>query len=83
MSTIEKRLNKFYQKPIPNNITFEEIEVLAKYFGCVVVSGGSHMKIVHQPSGTVIPIPRHGKCVGEAYIKQLKILFNSINEEEL
>lgn len=82
MSTIEKRLRRFYRKPIPNDITFEEIEVLAKYFGCIVVGGGNHMKIIHRLSGTVIPIPRHGKTVKETYIKQLKNLFAQINEEE-
>lgn len=82
MSTTEKRLKKFYQKPIPNDITFDEVESLAKYFGCIVIGGGNHMKVVHKPSGTVIPIPRHGKTVKEAYIKQLKILFDSLKEEK-
>lgn len=81
MSTLEKRLKKFYRKPIPNDITFEEVESLAKHFGCIIVGGGSHPKVVHQSSGTVIPIPRHGKSVGEAYIKQLKMLFDTIKEE--
>ena len=80
MSTIEKRLKKFYKKPIPNDITFDEVQSLAEYFGCIVVGGGSHMKVVHPDSGTVIPIPRHGKTVKEAYIKQLKTLFDSIKE---
>lgn len=81
MSTIEKRLKKFYRKPIPNDITFDEVQALAEYFGCTVVGGGNHMKIVHSSSGTVIPIPRHGKTVKEAYIKQLKALFDKIKEE--
>ena len=82
MSTIEKRLKKFYRKPIPNDITFEEIEVIAKYYGCQVSTGGNHSKkIVHVPSGTVIPIPIHGKNVKEAYIKQLKDLFDLIWED--
>lgn len=79
MSTIEKRLEKFYRKPIPNDITFEDIEALSNYFGCIVVSGGKHSKkIVHPPSGTVIPIPMHGKYIKEAYVKELKKLFDSI-----
>ncbi len=82
MSTIDKRIKKFYRKPIPNDITFDEIEVIAKYFGCQVVSGGNHSKkIVHVPSGTVIPIPIHGNTIKEAYIKQLKTLFDKIKEE--
>lgn len=83
MSTIEKRLKKFYRKPIPNDITFDEVEALAKYFGCDVVSGGKHSKkVVHVPSGTVIPIPYHKNTVDEAYIKQLKMLFDSIKDGE-
>lgn len=81
MSAIDKKLKKFYKKPIPNDITFDEVESLAKYFGCSVVGGGNHMKVIHKPSGTVIPVPRHGKTVGEAYIKQLKNLFDLIREE--
>ncbi|MGN1157349.1 MAG: type II toxin-antitoxin system HicA family toxin [Agathobacter sp.] len=79
MSTFEKRYQKFCRKPIPNDITFEEVETIAKHFGCIVEAGSNHMKIIHPPSGTVIPIPRHKKSVGEAYIKQLKKLFESIN----
>ena len=82
MSSFEKRYMWFCRKPIPNDITFEDIEVIAKHFGCMVVTGGNHSKkIVHKPSGTVIPIPMHGKYVGEAYIKQLKKLFDRIEED--
>lgn len=82
MSTIKKRLDKFYRKPIPNDITFEEIETLCAYFGCTIISGGKHSKkVVHKESGTIIPIPMHGKCIGEAYIKELKDLFDSIKED--
>jgi len=59
-------------------MTFNEICLMAKYYGCDVESGGKHMHIVHAKTGTVIPIPRHGKSVGEAYIKQLKELFDEI-----
>ena len=52
---------------------------MAKAYGCGVVSGGKHSKkIVDVPSGTVIPIPMHGKYVQEAYIKELKDLFAEI-----
>ena len=79
MSTLEKLKEKFNEKPIPNNISFDEVERLAKSYGCRVVSGGKHSKkIVDIPSGTVIPIPMHGKHVQEAYIKELKDLFAEI-----
>lgn len=82
MSAIEKRIKKFYRKPIPNDITFEDVKVVAEYYGCIVKTGGNHsQKIVHIPSGTVIPIPMHGKTVKEAYIKELKELFDSISKE--
>ena len=52
---------------------------MANAFGCRIVSGGKHSKkVVDIPSGTVIPIPMHGKYVQEAYIKELKDLFAEI-----
>ena len=79
MSTLEKLKEKFNEKPIPNNISFEEVERLAKSYGCGVAAGGKHSKkIVDAASGTVIPIPMHGKYVQEAYIKELKDLFAEI-----
>jgi len=55
------------------------VERLANAFGCRIVSGGKHSKkVVDIPSGTVIPIPMHGKYVQEAYIKELKDLFAEI-----
>lgn len=79
MSSIKKRIDKFYRKPIPNDITFEDVKVVAEYLGCIVKTGGNHsQKVVHIPSGKVIPIPIHGKTVKEAYIKELKDLFDLI-----
>ena len=81
MTTIDKRIAKFYRKPVPNDITFADVEALAGHFGCEIISGGNHSKkVVHRSSGTVIPIPMHGKCIGEAYVKELKDLFDSIRE---
>ena len=79
MSTLDKLKAKFNEKPIPNDISFDEVERLANAYGCLVISGGKHSKkIVDVPSGTVIPIPMHGKYVQEAYIKELKDLFAEI-----
>lgn len=78
MSQLKKLIDKFYSKPIRNDITFSEVEKLASAYGCKVMSGGKHLRIVHPESGRIIPIPRHGKTVEEAYIKQLKELFNYI-----
>ena len=67
--------------PVRNDMTFDEIEVLARAYGCIVRSGGKHgLQIAHKASGTVIPIPRHGKTVGEAYIWQLRDLFDLIGD---
>ncbi len=84
MSKIEKAIQKFYKKPIPNDITFAEMERVAKHFGCIVNNkGGRHSyRVVHLESGTVIPIPVHGSTVEEAYIKQLKGLFDMIKGGE-
>lgn len=51
------------------------------HFGCILDSGGNHPKIVYPKLGYVIPVPKHGKCVGEVYIKQLKDLLDMIREE--
>lgn len=82
LSKIEKLLEKFYRKPIPNDITYEEVERLASYFGCIVrKSGGRHsFKVAYPKEGIIIPIPVHGNVVKEAYIKQLKDLFDLIKE---
>ena len=79
MSTLEKLKAKFNEKPIPNDVTFDEVERLANAYGCRVIAGGKHSKkIADVPSGTIIPIPMHGKYVQEAYIKELKDLFAEI-----
>ena len=81
MSKIGTRIKKFYRKPIPKDITIRDVEVLAVYFGCVIRTGGNHgIKVVHILSGTVIPIPIHGKNIQECYVKQLKKLFDKIKE---
>ena len=84
MSAIEKDISKFYKKPIPNDITFAEMERVARHFGCIVQkSKGKHpYKVLYPEYGKVIPIPVHGKTVQEAYIKQLKDLFDRIREDE-
>lgn len=83
MSTIEKALDRLYRKPIPNDIRVSEVVRIAEWYGCEIRSGGNHqMKIVHKPTGTVIPIPQHSDTVKEAYIKELKALIDRIKEME-
>lgn len=49
----------------------------------MVLTGGNHqIRIAHKPSGTVIPLPQHGKCVKEAYIIELRKLFDEIISEQ-
>ena len=79
MSTIEKLKKKFFEKPVRKDMTMEEIVRIAKSYGCGVLTGGNHqIRIVHKPTGTVIPLPCHGKTVKEAYIIELKELFREI-----
>ena len=79
MSTIEKLKKKFFEKPVRKDMTMDEIVRIAKSFGCDVLTGGNHqIRIVHKPTGTVIPLPCHGKTVKEAYIVELKELFREI-----
>ena len=79
LSTLDKLKAKFYRVPIPNDITFDEAIRLARSYGCLIKTGGKHpIKIIDLLSGTVIPIPVHGKFVQEVYISQLKDLFCEI-----
>lgn len=62
VSTLEKLKKKFNEKPVPNDITIEDVIRLAKAYGCKIVTGGNHqIRIVYKPLGTVIPLPCHGK----------------------
>ena len=80
---LDKKLEKLYRKPIPNDIMFDEIVAISEHFGCFIDYGGNHVKIVYKGSfSRVIPIPRHGKTVQEVYIKQVKELIDRIREEK-
>lgn len=80
MSKIEKLKNKFYEKPVRNDLTIDEVVRLAKAYGCDIYTGGNHqIRIVHKESGRVIPLPRHGKSVKEAYVLELRELFDEID----
>ena len=83
MSRIEKLIQKIHSKPIPSDITFEEIEKVANHYGCIVrKSGGRHsFKVVHIASGTVIPIPTHGKTVKEVYVNEFVKIIDNIEKE--
>ena len=79
MSTIEKLKQKFYEKPVRNDMTVNEVTRLARAYGCEILTGGNHqIRIVHKPSGRVIPLPSHGNRVKEAYIMELRELFDEI-----
>ena len=61
-------------------MTIDEVIRLAKAYGCTVLTGGNHqVRIAHKPTGRVIPIPSHGKTVKEAYIMELRELFDEID----
>lgn len=83
MSKLEKLRKKLFEKPCRNDMTFSEIEKLARAYGCEIRGGGKHSyHVVHKPTGTVIPIPVHGSTVGEAYVGELQKLFMKIEELE-
>ena len=83
LSKLEKLRRKLFEKPCRNDMTFEEIEKLARAYGCEVRVGGRHSyHIVHRSTGTVIPIPVHGSTVGEAYVGELQKLFRKIETLE-
>lgn len=79
LSQIEKLIAKFQEKPTRNDITYDEVKRIARYYGCEIKSGGKHPIIVVSKNPVkIIPIPGHGKFVKEAYITQLKELFAEI-----
>ena len=83
MSTIEKLKRKLYEKPVRNDMTIDEVVRLARAYGCEIKTGGNHqIRIVHIGTGRVIPLPFHGKTVKEAYIIELKELFDEIGGVE-
>ena len=83
MSTIEKLIKKCKNKPIPKDITIDEVIRISKYYGCIVKTGGNHqIRIAHVSSGRIIPIPVHGNTVKPAYIQELNELFELIESEE-
>lgn len=84
MSKKEKLRQKIMRKPVPNDITMDELKIFVESYGCVFSNGRNHQKrVVYVPWNRIIPIPDHGKCVKEAYIKQVKDLILEIEEKEL
>ncbi len=82
MSSIEKLKKKFYSTPVRNDITIEEVERLAKYYNCSVLTGGNHqIRIANPKKGMIVPLPQHDKSVKPPYIRQLRELFEDIEEE--
>lgn len=89
MTQFEKRRKKLFRKPIPNDMTEEEIISIAEQYGCTILTGGNHQhRIVYAPDPDcpiqrkVIPIPSHGKSVPEIVIKELKQLIVDIENYE-
>ena len=79
MAQLEKLIEKLYRKPIPNDMRIDEIIKIVKAYDCITETGGKHpLKIIYPPTNTVIPIPMHGNQIGEAYIKQIKLLLDEI-----
>lgn len=76
MSSIEKLKERFYSKPTKSDITLEEVQRLADYYGCITKTGGNHqICIVNMKTGKVVPLPQHGKEINRAYVRELQDLF--------
>lgn len=89
MTQLGKRRKKLFQKPIPNDMTEEEIFSIAEQYGCSIHTGGNHQhKIVFNPDENCpiqqksIPVPSHGKNVPEVVIRELKQLIIEIEDYE-
>lgn len=83
MSSIEKLKEKFYSTPTRKDITMDEIERLATYYGCKIRTGGNHQKtLVNPKTGGIVPLPQHGKEIKREYIRQLQDLFGEEGNKE-
>lgn len=83
MSKFDKLKEKLYRKPVPNDMRIDEIKRIMTHYGCITTAGGKHqLKIVHVPTGTVIPIPCHDDIVKEAYVREIKKLIDEIEAME-
>ena len=52
MSTLEKLKKKFFEKPVRNDMTIDEVIRLSESYGCMIMTGGNHqIRIVHKPTG--------------------------------
>ena len=71
LSTIKKLYNKFKQRPIRNDIEFDEVIKLLTHFGFEVKDGSNHICFTYIELGILIPIPRHNKSIDDVYIKQI------------
>lgn len=82
MSKDEKLINKFLEKPVRTDITFDEVRKLATIIDAEIVAGGKHsFHFVYRKNNTVIPIPVHGKEVGAAYVNQISKVIESYKKE--
>lgn len=76
MSSIEKLIEKFYSVPTRKDITMDEVLRLAKYFNCIIKTGGNHqISIINPRTGYPVPLPQHSKELNRAYIRELQELF--------
>ncbi len=89
MTQFQKKRDKLFKKPIPSDLTEDEIISIAKQYGCKILTGGNHQhRIVFDPESDcpiqrkVIPIPSHGKSVPEIVVKELKQLIIEIEGYE-
>lgn len=81
MSKLKKLRDKLFEKPTRNDITINEIVRLMTAYGCIVLTGGRHqIRICYKPLGYVIPIPCHEKTVKEAYVIEVKLLIEQIEQ---
>lgn len=51
MSQIDKLVKKFYEKPVRNDITYDELEKIAAHYGCSIKVGGKHKKLWMKKAG--------------------------------
>lgn len=84
MSQFEKAMEKLNRKPVPNDITYQELFYILTKLGFEIDKGqGKHpWKVRYRKFGIKFPIPIHGKTVDEAYIEQAKLAIERVLEDK-
>lgn len=83
MSKKVKLREKFFENPIRDDITFEEVKtILFQYGFSIARSNGSHNIFVHESGFELPPIVTvSGRYIKKAYVNVIRDAINRVEEE--